>query len=383
MKRFALAVLLLALTASTSGALEHGSKGFEFETADGRYLLQIDSRMQFRVSHPSDDNPVTLEPESDQTTLELRRARLKVGGQAGYAWLKYYWEFDFPSSNLLDFRVTMQWTEWLGVRVGQWKARYTRERVVSSGKQQMMDRSLINRPFTLDRQQGISLLGRAGKGSWLDLNYWASAFTGTGRSGGANDDDDLMYLVRLQWNPLGRKVGFTGSDLERSEAALSVAVAAVTNRSPYTRFSGSGGGQLPGFEESADSQYRVNQAMLETAFVASGFAWQQELHYKEVDDRLNDTLTIMQGNYVQLGYFFGEVVDFIPSELEFAVRHAWYDPGRDSSTDDQREFSLVANWFFDGHRNKLTASSTWIEYEIDADSTNEDWRVQVQWDVSL
>lgn len=382
MKHIAAILILLSL-ATPVAAIEHGSKGFEFESSDGRFLLQFDTRMQFRLSHPSDDNPVTFEPEPDQTSFELRRARLKVGGHAWHEWLKYYWEFDFPSSSILDFRATMQWKDWFGVRVGQWKARFTRERVISSGKQQMLDRSLINRPFTIDRQQGVSALGRFGEGNWYDLNYWASAFTGTGRVGGPNDDNNLMYLVRLQWNPLGKKVGFSGSDLARDEAAFSLTVAGVTNRSRYTRFSGDGGGQLPGFSDGTDGQYRVNQGMVETAFIASGFAWQQELHYKEIDDREMDTLTVMQGHYAQFGYFFSELVDFVPPELEFAVRHAWYDPGRGSSTDDQYEFSLVANWFFNGHRNKLTASSTWLDYEIDADSTQEEWRVQFQWDVSL
>jgi hypothetical protein len=87
--------------------------------------------------------------------------------------------------------------------------------------------------------------------------------------------------------------------------------------------------------------------------------------------------------HVQSGYFFGELLDFVPSELEFAARHAWYHPGRDSSDDDQHQFSLVANWFFERRRNKLTASSTWIEYEIDAESTNDDWRFQLPRDVSL
>jgi hypothetical protein len=383
MKKLVWISLALALATGRAEAIEHGSKGFEFRSGDGRYLLQIDSRMQFRLSHPSEDNPVTLEPEPDHTTFDLRRARLKVGGHAGLEWLQYYWEFDFPSSSILDFRATMQWKEWFGVRVGQWKARYTRERVISSGKQQMVDRSLINRPFTIDRQQGVSILGTLGSGEWYNLDYWASAFTGTGRVGGPNDDENLMYLVRLQWNPLGQKVAFAGSDLSRSDAALSVTLAGVTNRSPYTRFSGSGGGQLPGFEDGSVGQYRVNQGMFETAFVKSGFAWQQELHYKEVDDRETGRLTVMQGNYLQLGYFFSEVVELVPPELEFALRHAWFDPGRGSSTDDQYEFSLVANWFFNGHRNKLTASSTWLDYEVDAGTTREEWRVQLQWDVSL
>ncbi len=396
MKQFAIALAVsLSVGLGSAGmaraaTVEHGSKGFEFSTEDGRYLLQIDTRMQFRLSHPSDDNPVTFEPEPDHTSFELRRARLKVGGHAGQEWLKYYWEFDFPSSNLLDFRVTMQWQSWFGVRVGQWKARYTRERVISSGKQQMMDRSLINRPFTIDRQQGASVLGRLGIGQWYSVDYWASAFTGTGRGGGTNDDENLMYMIRLQWNPLDGRAAFVGSDLGRSDPALSLTVAGVTNRSQYTRFSTSGGGSLTGFADEDDEfdpavagQFRVKQAMLESAFIAHGFAWQQEYHYKEIDDRVEGATTILTGNYMQAGYFFSELVEFVPPELEFAVRHAWYDPGLEDDGDDEFELSFVANWFFSGHRSKLTASTTWLDYELGEGETREEWRVQLQWDVSL
>jgi hypothetical protein len=386
------AVLLFAFVGAPAwaGTIEHGGKGFEFRTGDGRYVLQFDTRLQFRASHPSDDNPVTFEPEPDQTTFSVNRARLKVGGRAGYEWLTWFWEYDFPSTRVLDFRVTMPWTDGFGLRVGQWKARYTRERVISSGKQQMMDRSLINRSFTIDRQQGISLLGRIGEGSWHDLNYWASAFTGMGRSGGANDDNHLMYMVRLQWNPLGKRVGFSGSDLARSKPSLSIAVAALTNRSQFTRFSGDGGGQLPGFELDPETpedpepgQYRMRQAMFETAFVARGFAWQQELHWKQIEDRKNGGLTELTGNYIQFGYFFAELFESVPPELEIALRQSVLNPDRGRSGDLQYEFGLAANWFFNGHRNKLTASTTWLDYEVAEDDVREEWRVQLQWDVSL
>lgn len=93
------AALVLALIPGIALSAEHGSKGFEFESEDGRYLLQIDSRMQFRFSHSSDDNPVSLDAEPDQTSFEFRRACLKVGGHAIHDWLRYYWEFDFLFAN--------------------------------------------------------------------------------------------------------------------------------------------------------------------------------------------------------------------------------------------------------------------------------------------
>ncbi len=382
--RSALTLALISIFALPAGGAEHGNKGFEFESDDGLFLLQIQTRFQFRISHPSDDDPVSLDPVPDQTSLDIRRGRLKVGGHAWQTWLKYYWEYDFPSSQLLDFRVTLQRYEEIGLRVGQWKSRYTRERVISSGKQQMMDRSILNRPFTIDRQQGISLLGRLGRGKIHDLNDWASVLTGTGRGARSNDDVNLMYLLRLQWNPLGRKVSFEGSDLARSQPALGIVLAGVTNTSPYTRFSGAGGGQLDGFEDGVAGQYRVHQAMFETIFRAAGLAWQQELHYKEIQDRVADSTTILVGNYAQLGYFLNGVIDAIPPELELAFRHAVYDPDRNRASDLQQEFSIVANWFFNGHRNKLTAATTYLEYHVDEETfLRREWRFHLQWDVSL
>ena len=91
MRCLAITLLLLMLPFPVE-AVEHGNKGFEFESDDGLFLLQIQTRFQFRISHPSDDDPVSLDPVPDQTSLDIRRGRLKVGGHAWQTWLKYYWE---------------------------------------------------------------------------------------------------------------------------------------------------------------------------------------------------------------------------------------------------------------------------------------------------
>lgn len=107
----------------------------------------------------------------------------------------------------------------------------------------MLERSLINRPFTLDRQQGIAFYGRLQGGGRADFNYWISMLTGTGRGTSFNDDDHLLYTARVQWNFTGRVLEMTGSDTDYHEQGAGLlALAASTNRSPYTRFSQAGGG---------------------------------------------------------------------------------------------------------------------------------------------
>jgi hypothetical protein len=133
--------------------------------------------------------------------------------------------------------------------VGQWKANFNRERAASSGEQQFAERSIVNEVFTIDRQQGLMLMGHVFRGSPFDAWYHAGVFTGMGRGGGSNDDQRMMWLGRYQWNLLGRDLDPEEGDFERSPRPVAaLAAAAARNRSPFTRFSTSGGGELPGWE---------------------------------------------------------------------------------------------------------------------------------------
>jgi hypothetical protein len=363
----------------------HGDKGFEIETADGDFLIQIQPRFQFRYAVPFDNDPDTnLEAGGDQHIFKLNRARLKIGGHAFSPSVKYFFEYELMAGALLDFRVMLE--KWQGARlkVGQWKAHFNRERVISSGRQQLLDRSIINRFFTVDRQQGISVYGRLAGGGAADVSYWVSTFTGTGRAARDNDDSALMWLGRLQWNLFGRELPFVGSDVARSDPTGLIAIGAVTNRSPYTAFAQAGGLQLPGFEDGVAGQYRVNQATLETAFMAAGFAWQSEVHWKEIDDTVNGQTTTLRGGYGQLGYFFAGLIDGFPPELEISTRYAVLDDDRDAFDDLRTEFVVVANWFFSGHNNKLTAELGVLTDENPVDSQDIDGtRFRLQWDISF
>jgi len=367
--------------------IKHTSKGFVFTTSDKNYELQIAGRLQFRFSSPFDQDPVTFDDfaEEKSTTFKINRARLKIGGHAYRPWLTYYFEYELSQSNLLDFKVMIEKYTWLSFKAGQWKTDYNRERVISSGEQEMVERSLINRPFTLDRQQGVAVYGHLKSTGAADFNYWVSVLTGTGRGSRANDDDKLMYVARLQWNPLGRSVDMSGSDLIRTpKPALLIAVAGVTNTSSYTRFSQSGGSSLEDFDSGLPGQYRINQCLVETAYKHNGFSWQQEAHWKNIDDRINQTQSTMVGSYWQAGYFFNEWLSFFPKELELAGRFAIYRPDIDIPDNTQREYSLAANWFFKaGHKNKLTAEYSFLAFDDEGLEYSAGSRVRVQWDISF
>jgi len=364
---------------------KYGEKGFEFRSGDDNYLLQIQSRLQFRFATPSDRDPISFDDFNDNknNVFKVNRSRLKVGGHAFRPWLKYYWEYELGQSNLLDFRIMIERWEWLNLKVGQWKVEFSRERRISSGAQQTVDRSILNRAFTVDRQQGVELYGRLRTKGALDFNYWVGVFTGSGRGARENDDRNLMYFGRLQWNMLGENLGFKSSDLSiHQKPAAIIALAGVTNRSPYTRFSSSGGGVLEEFEEQNPGQYRINQANLETAFVYKGFSWQSELHWKNIDDRINNEETLLNGFYLQAGYLAHQSILWWPKPLEIAARYANYTPNTnlDSNLD---ELTLAFNWFFKGHRNKLTMEISEFDLETEDMGIKDEFRFRIQWDISI
>ncbi|MCL6219547.1 OprO/OprP family phosphate-selective porin [Zunongwangia pacifica] len=364
---------------------KYGEKGFEFRSGDNNYLLQVQSRLQFRFATPSDNDPYTFNDLNDNSNnvFKVNRSRLKVGGHAYKPWLKYYWEYDLGQSNLLDYRIMIERWDWLNIKVGQWKLEFSRERRISSGAQQTVDRSILNRAFTVDRQQGIELYGRLRTKGSLDFNYWVGVFTGNGRGARENDDKSLMYFGRLQWNMFGENIGFKSSDLSiHQKPAAIIALAGVTNRSPYTRFSSSGGGFLEEFEEQNPGQYRIHQANLETALVYKGFSWQSEFHWKNIDDRVNSQQTKLNGFYFQAGYLAHQSLHWWPQPLEIAARYAKFTPNtlQDYYLD---ELTLAFNWFFKGHRNKLTMEISEFDLETADVGIKDEFRFRIQWDISI
>jgi hypothetical protein len=364
-------------------AVEYTPKGLDLRSRDGNYYAHVNIRAQLRFTSREFDDPIAPSPEVQEGDFAVNRARFKLGGHAYRRWLQYYLEYDLVNSWLLDLRFTLQASDALRLRVGQWKVPYNRERVDSSGKQQFAERSIVTRWFTVDRQQGAALFGRLWPGTLADSWYNLCVNSATGR-GGRGSVDKPMVLGRWQWNLLGRDLPFSQSDLVRHpRPAASLAVAAASWRGPYVAFSSQGGGPLPSFPVGDRSTYDVEQMMVETALQYRGFSWQQEYHWKTIDDTVNGTITDLAGWYAQAGYFFHELFERFPKPLEIAVRVAQVD--RDTAVDGdlEEEATLVFNWFFAGHNNKLTFDISRLHDENADIGRRWENRIRLQWDVSF
>lgn len=119
-----------------------------------------------------------------------------------------------------------------------------------------------------------------------------------------------------------------------------------------------------------------------------GFSWQQEFHWKQIHDLIHQETSTLIGNYVQAGYFFHNLWEWVPQPLELAARYTWYqqdlfNASTFMSDELEQEFSLAANWFFQEHRNKLTADVTYMRFSEATLESAEGWRFRIQWDISL
>jgi phosphate-selective porin OprO and OprP len=384
--------------------VSHGKKGFRFESRDGNWQTNLGWRAQLRYTSPYRSDPRSLAnfAADTQNTFEARRLRMKIGGHGYRPWLGYYFEVDLEptrstsdsssssSSRVIDWRITVDKYEWAALRLGQWKIDYNRERVDSSGRQQFVERSIVNRQFTIDRQVGVQLRGRLFKETPADLRYYVGAFTGEGR-GVRNDDEDLMWAGRLQWNFLGRDLKTRQTDVEYTKLPTgSLSFGAATNTGRCTRWSSSGCGNLSGFASpatAANGQFEVEQYTQGFAFKWKGLSIQQEFHWKEVDDTVNNATSDMEGAYVQSGYFFHHLIPAIPKQLEFAARYAFVDEPNATNVlvnNRREEFTLGANWFFAGHNSKITADFSYLSLEdVVVNREVNDNRFRVQYDVSF
>ena len=417
-----------------------GKKGLTLATPDGLFQTKIQWRFQGRWTYPERSDPRDKKAftDNEESTFELRRVRMKVGGHGYQPWIKYYFEVDWQpgrdfddgagnaATRLIDWRIMLEKYKWAKLRIGQWKINYSRERVDSSGKQTMVERSIMNRIFTIDRQIGAMLYGRVNPGTPVDVNYYLGVYSGSGRGVAKNDDDNMMYMGRLQWNVFGRELKWRQSDVTfHKKPTASLSIGGYTTIGKCTRWSSGGCGNISGFEGSGskytqDGRFRVDGIQVGSAFKYRGFAWQHETHWKQVKDSGNaeqyadilkaredkenpgdpaDALaskTNMFGGYAMAGYFPHYLMPAIPKPLEVAFRYSHVDTNVHEPGGFRQEYTLGFNWFFAGHRNKLTLDVSHLTLSaldndpmasgydpMVEDKTLSEQRVRLQWDVSF
>jgi len=124
----------------------------------GGFTIRLQNRVQSRYVNPYDGDPRSLPAlREDNADFLFRRVRSTLRGGTGVQGISYHVQYDWLDMFARDIALIYQHSDAFNIWVGRGKVRYNDERVVSSGRQQFVNRSIVSDSFTLDRQQ----IGRA------------------------------------------------------------------------------------------------------------------------------------------------------------------------------------------------------------------------------
>ena len=347
-------------------------KGFTMATKDGRFSLQIRGRIQVR--YDLEHYNTTGEAAKDVAhALQIRRLRLLLRGAVFSPFVKYNLQFGFAVSDMTgalsdesgsirrnpvrDARIELDRLRDFNVWIGQFKVPFSRQRILSSSSQNMVDRSLVNAEFTLDRDLGVQFMSRDVGGLGGRLAYYTGVFMGEGRNAFALQDLGLLYVGRLEVRPMGSFEDYSEGDNERTPAPrLSIAGAyAFQDRAQGARGvigdPPADGGTTNFHHVTADLMFKYRGFSFASAFhLRKGFARRSGGAVDENGATIATTAARSGvGGYAQIGY----VVPKIP--LEVAGRYGLVrNPyGAASSMSFADEVGGGLNYYFVGHDLKL------------------------------
>lgn len=149
-------------TGAVAGATDAGAgsagyeKGFYIKSADDKFALHLQGRVQGLFYFESDNDPAADE-RTTFSNFRLNRARLAFGGHAFRKNIKYKFQADFARGKvaLKDFYVDYGATDNIIVRVGQYKRPFSRQQLNSSGKLELVTRSITDDAFLGSRDIGV------------------------------------------------------------------------------------------------------------------------------------------------------------------------------------------------------------------------------------
>ncbi|RMG96932.1 MAG: hypothetical protein D6705_09985 [Deltaproteobacteria bacterium] len=358
--------------ADFEGAHFKPGTGLVIKSKDGKFAIAPRLRVQFRYTLDNDNAADEI-----QHSFQIRRARLQFKGNVFGKHNKYKVEFAFSPRDLgfkngnpthtpiLTWYLQFTQLRDLSVKIGQYKIPFNRQRVVSSGDLELVDRSLGNGEFNLDRDIGIEVYSKdvAGLGY---LRYHAGVFMGEGRDQYQLTDFGMNYLARVEVLPMGGADGkwdYYEADFDRlrkPKLSLGVAYSFIDNAHKDRGIKGStptDGGTTDYHNLTADFVFKW-----------AGFSASGEFYWREGKRNFgNATMTDSMGNevpapriptrdglgyYVQLGY----LVPRLP--LGLAARWSQvFGLGAPNATSlpDGDEIRVGLSWYMARHPLKIQA----------------------------
>ena len=223
----------LSLQAQEISDNKFGNGMINFIAKDSSFSVKFAPRIQSRYQTERSYYEENYDPVD--INFSVRRARLKFNGFAFSPKLKYKIELGLSNRDIsgasaynrntpryiLDAVVIWNFHENFELWAGQTKLPGNIERVVSSANLQLIDRSLLNSKFNIDRDMGIQLRHKSRLGGNWIIKEKFSISQGEGRNITEGNIGGLQYTSRLELLPFGEfssKGDYSQGDLKREKS---------------------------------------------------------------------------------------------------------------------------------------------------------------------
>lgn len=381
MKNYVTTAVVLLLCISTLSAQETNApkfgKGlFNLIGEDSSWSMKIGARMQFLGTSTWDSNDNGISNLS--TTMLVRRARLKFSGFAFSPKLQYKLELGLSNKDIggasvytnnapryiLDAVIKWNFHENFVLWVGQTKLPGNRERVVSSANMQLVDRSLLNKRFNIDRDMGVQLRHHFNISDTFIVKEAFSIAQGEGRNVTTGNLGGFQYTARVELLPFGNFTGkgdYIGSDLKREEnlkwafaASYDLNNNAVKNRSNQGSYM---------TNDTGFYQTNISTLFVDTILKYKGFSFMGEYAYRDAADELaKNSDSSLTGDKVQTGNSLNLMSGFLFKknwELTGRYTNVTYDQFLAKGAENQYTFGVSK--YIVGHKLKVQSDVSYLD----------------------
>ena len=378
------------ITAQEISDTKFGKGLINFVAKDSSFSVKFAPRFQVRSISSWDHNGDQY--VSPDHNFIVRRARLKFDGFAYSPKLKYKIELglsnrDISGANefnrntpryILDavimWNFAGNWELW----AGQTKLPGNVERVVSSANMQLVDRSLLNSRFNIDRDLGIQLRHKTNLGGDFLMREKLSVSQGEGRNVTEGNEGGLQYTARLEFLPFGTfksKGDYSQSDLKREEKPKLMMGFTYNYNQDAVRERGFAGDYMI---RTDGSIYETDQTTIfaDAMFKYNGFSFMGEYAKRTAGDEIAteaDGITptgdvVLTGNALNLqaGYLF-------KNNYEIVGRYTGTNYETITNRDPERQYTLGVNKFIVGHKLKVQSDISYTS--IDGNDDNITFRL--------
>lgn len=337
-------VSLISLLISTTslygqevGTSKFGKGIFNIKGENDSFSMNISARMQFLTSS------TWIESDggygSPESNFLVRRSRLKFKGFAYDPKITYKLELglsnrDISGANeftsnapryILDAYVRWNFYKNFTLQVGQGKLPGNIERVISSGDLAMVDRSLLNSRFNIDRDLGMQLRHHFKLSENFIVKEIFAISQGEGRNITKGNLGGHQYTGRVEVLPFGNfksKGDYRGADLEFEESPklLAGVVYDINNDAVKSR------SNMGSYLETNEGFYQtdINTLFFDTHFKYRGFSIMAEYADRTADDPIaKNEDNSPTGDVVNVGDAFNFQMGYVlPSNIAITGRYS-------------------------------------------------------------